>query len=313
MSEAELHVLRARLNGGIRNKAVRGELRRGLPVGFVWGDADGEVRFHPDEAVVTAIRSIFAKFAETGSARRVWLWFRSEGLPFPMQMHQGHDIRWVDPSYTAIHHVLTNPVYAGAYTYGKTRTETVLDAGGERHKRIRHLPRSDWQVLIPNHHPGFIDWETYEANQARIAQNTRSGPHKEDGAVREGSALLQGLGRCGHCGRRLRTHYHGRLSSSGAVRQFIEEALDVPPASESSGRKTCPRLRSGGGRDECQPHRSHPAGNSGRDAHRRRREQAEPRGAWCQVPGAVSCSACCRRSLTALRHPSGGAHARGSD
>ncbi len=89
MSEAELHVLRARLNGGIRNKAARGELRRGLPVGFVWGDADGEVRFPPDEAVVAAIRTIFAKFTETGSARRVWLWFRSEGLPFPLQMHQG--------------------------------------------------------------------------------------------------------------------------------------------------------------------------------------------------------------------------------
>src|SRR5579864_4964843 len=157
MSEAELHVLRARLNGGIRNKAARGELRRGLPVGFVWGEADGEVRFHPDEAVVTAIRNVFAKFAETGSARRVWLWFRSEGLPFPLQMHQGHDIRWVDASYTAIHHVLTNPVYAGAYAYGKTRTETVLDAGGGRHKRIRHLSRCDWQVLIPEHHPGFIE------------------------------------------------------------------------------------------------------------------------------------------------------------
>src|SRR5271155_3880880 len=83
MSEAELHVLRARLNGGIRNKAARGELRRGLPVGFVWGDADGEVRLHPDEAVVSAIRNVFARFAETGSARRVWLWFRSEGLGFP--------------------------------------------------------------------------------------------------------------------------------------------------------------------------------------------------------------------------------------
>jgi DNA invertase Pin-like site-specific DNA recombinase/predicted DNA-binding transcriptional regulator AlpA len=215
MSEAELHVLRARLNGGIRNKAARGELRRGLPVGFVWGDADGEVGFHPDEAVITAIRSIFTKFAETGSARRVWLWFRSESLPFPLQMHQGHDIRWVDASYTAVHHVLTNPVYAGAYAYGKTRTETVLDAAGGRHKRIRHLPRSEWQVLIPDHHPGFIDWRTFEANQARLMQNTRPGPHKEDGAVREGSALLQGLSRCGHCGRRLRTHYRGRLSAPG--------------------------------------------------------------------------------------------------
>jgi DNA invertase Pin-like site-specific DNA recombinase len=215
MSEAELHVLRARLNGGIRNKAARGELRRGLPVGFAWGDADGEVRFHPDEAIMTTIRNVFARFAETGSARRVWLWFRSEGLTFPLQMHQGGRIRWVDASYTAIHHVLTNPVYAGAYAYGKTRQETTLDAAGVRRKHIRHLPRSEWQVLITEHHPGFIDWQTYEANQARLARNTRPGPHKVGGAVREGSALLQGLASCGHCGRRLHTHYRGRNSSPG--------------------------------------------------------------------------------------------------
>ena len=223
MSEAELHVLRARLNGGIRNKAARGELRRGLPVGFVWGDADGEVRFHPDEAVVTAIGNVFARFAETGSARRVWLWFRSERLTFPLQMHAHADIRWVEASYTAIHHVLTNPVYAGAYVYGKTRQETTLDAAGARKKRIRHLPRSEWQVLIQvliqEHHEGFIDWQTYEANQDRIARNTRPRPHndpsKASGAVREGSALLQGLASCGHCGRRLRTHYRGRSSAPG--------------------------------------------------------------------------------------------------
>jgi DNA invertase Pin-like site-specific DNA recombinase len=215
MSEAELHVLRARLNGGIRNKAARGELRRGLPVGFVWGEADGETRFHPDEAVVTAIRNVFARFAETGSVRRVWLWFRSEGLTFPLQMHQGAEIRWVEASYTAIHHVLTNPVYAGAYAYGKSRQETMLDAAGVRRKRVRQLPRSEWQVLIPDHHPGFIDWQTYEANQDRIARNTRPGPHKVGGAVREGSALLQSLASCGHCGRRLHTHYRGRNSAPG--------------------------------------------------------------------------------------------------
>ena len=215
MSEAELHVLRARLNGGIRNKAARGELRRGLPVGFVWGEADGEVRFHPDEAVVAAIRNVFASFAQTGSARRVWLWFRSEGLTFPLQMHQGAEIRWVEASYTAIHHVLTNPAYAGAYAYGKSRRETTLNASGVRGKRVRKLPRSEWQVLIPDHHPGFIDWRTYEANQDRIAQNTRPGPHKAGGAVREGSALLQGLAACGHCGRRLHTHYRGRSSAPG--------------------------------------------------------------------------------------------------
>jgi DNA invertase Pin-like site-specific DNA recombinase/predicted DNA-binding transcriptional regulator AlpA/uncharacterized protein YndB with AHSA1/START domain len=215
MSEAELHVLRARLNGGIRNKAARGELRRGLPVGLVWGEEDGEVCFHPDEAVVTAIRNVFVRFAETGSARRVWLWFRSEGLKFPLQLHQGGGIRWVEASYTAIHHVLTNPVYAGAYAYGKTRQETILDAAGMRRKRLRRLPRSEWQVLIPEHHPGFIDWQSYEANQKRIAQNTRPGPHKAGGAVREGGALLQGLAHCGHCGRRLHTHYRGRHAAPG--------------------------------------------------------------------------------------------------
>jgi len=215
MSEAELHVLRARLNGGIRNKAAKGELRRGLPVGFVWGEEDGEVRFHPDEAVGTAIRQILAHFAETGSARRVWLWFRSEGLKLPLQMHQGGEIRWVEASYTAIHHVLTNPVYAGAYVYGRTRQEIVLDAAGGRKKRLRHLPRAEWQVLIREHHPGFIDWQTYEANQERLAHNMRPGPHKAGGAVREGAALLQGLARCGHCGRRLHTHYRGRNASPG--------------------------------------------------------------------------------------------------
>ncbi len=215
MSEAELHVLRARLNGGIRNKAKRGELRRGLPTGFVWGDTEGEVLFHPDEAVVDAIRTIFARFAETGSARRVWLWFRDQELKLPLQMHAHAEIRWVEASYHAVHQVLANPVYAGAYVYGKTRTEQTLDAAGVRRKRIRVLPREEWQVLIKDHHPGYIDWQTYEANQQRIAKNTRPGPHKAGGAVREGSALLQSLAACGHCGRRLRTHYTGRTSSPG--------------------------------------------------------------------------------------------------
>src|SRR5213079_2684150 len=89
------------------------------------------------------------------------------------------------------------------------------NATGERKRRVRHLPRAEWQVLIPEHHPGFIDWQTYEANQERIAKNTRPGPHKVGGAVREGSALLQSLASCGHCGRRLHTHYRGRSSAPG--------------------------------------------------------------------------------------------------
>jgi DNA invertase Pin-like site-specific DNA recombinase len=216
MSEAELHVLRARLLGGIRNKAARGELRRGLPVGFVWGEEDGEVRFHPDEAVCAAIRTVFARFAELGSVRRVWLWLRTEGLSFPMQTRYGGGVRWVDPSYIAVYHVLTNPVYAGAYAYGKSRHEVTLDASGARKKRVRKLPRSQWSVLIPSHHEGFIDWGTYESNRARITANTHPQLHQSGGgAVREGSALLQGLAVCGQCGRRLRTHYTGRTASAG--------------------------------------------------------------------------------------------------
>jgi DNA invertase Pin-like site-specific DNA recombinase len=215
MSEAELHILRARLEGGIRNKAARGELRRGLPVGFVWGDDDGEVRFHPDEAVTSAIRAVFTRFAELGSVRQVWLWFRSEGLSFPLQTHGVDGIRWVAPTYTAIHHLLTNPVYAGAYVYGRTRRERYVTTDGTIQQRIRRLPRPEWGVLLPNHHEGFIDWETYEANQARIDRNVHPHPHLPGGAVREGAALLQGLATCGHCGRRLHTHYSGRSAAPG--------------------------------------------------------------------------------------------------
>jgi DNA invertase Pin-like site-specific DNA recombinase len=215
MSEAELHVLRARLNGGIRNKAARGELRRGLPVGFVWGEQDGEVLLHPDEAVTGAIRTVFERFAEMGSARQVWLWFRSQALPFPLQTNALLEIRWVTATYTAIHQVLTSPVYAGAYVYGKTRQERYVDEQGHLRKRLRRLPPSKWAVLLRDHHEGFIDWQTYAANQQRLASNTRPRPHEPGGAVREGAALLQGLATCGHCGRRLSVFYSGRSSSPG--------------------------------------------------------------------------------------------------
>jgi DNA invertase Pin-like site-specific DNA recombinase len=218
MSEAELHIIRARLDGGIRNKAARGELRRGLPVGFVWGEQDGEVLFHPDEAVANSVRTVFERFAEFGSARRVWLWFRSESLLLPLQIMPAGlpgPVKWVAPTYTALHHILTNPVYAGAYTYGKTKYERYVDEHGAVRKRIRHLPMDQWAVLIRGHHPGYIDWATFEANQARLDSNTRPRPHESGGAVREGAALLQGLATCGHCGRRLHVHYRGRNSAPG--------------------------------------------------------------------------------------------------
>jgi DNA invertase Pin-like site-specific DNA recombinase len=215
MSEAELHVLRARLNGGIRNKAARGELRRGLPIGLIWGEADAEVLLHPDEAVSGAIRAVFERFAEMGSARQVWLWFRQQGLHFPLQSSTLPELRWVTPSYTKIHEVLSNPVYAGAYVYGKTRCERYVDITGRVRKRMRHLPRTEWSVVIRDHHPGFIDWATFEANQLRLAQNIHPRPHQAGGAVREGAALLQGIAKCGCCGRGLRVYYKGRHSAPG--------------------------------------------------------------------------------------------------
>jgi Recombinase/Recombinase zinc beta ribbon domain len=220
MSESELHVLRQRLEGGIRNKAARGELRRALPVGFVWGEKEGEIRFHPDEAVTGAIHTVFAKFMELGSARQVWLWFRSENLSFPMHplglvpsLLTCHQLRWVPPSYAAIYNVLSNPVYAGAYVYGKTRNERYIDEQGTVRNRTLHLPKEEWPVFLPGHHQGFIDWPTFEAIQARLQTNFPAKLHQAGCALREGSALLQGLALCGNCGRRLHIAYQGTNST----------------------------------------------------------------------------------------------------
>jgi DNA invertase Pin-like site-specific DNA recombinase len=215
MSEAELHVLRARLLGGIRNKAARGELSRGLPVGLVRGEGDGEVLLHPDESVSAAIRAVFERFAEMGSARRVWLWFCSQGLRFPLHSNTLQEIRWVTPTYTKIHQVLTNPFYAGVYVYGRTQQLSYIDDGGRVRKRVKKRPRTEWPVFIHDHHAGYIDWPTFEANQKRLGQNTRPRPHQRGGAVREGTALLQGIAACGGCGRPLKVHYRGRHSTPG--------------------------------------------------------------------------------------------------
>lgn len=220
MSEAELHILRGRLDGGIRNKAARGELRRALPVGLVWGEKEGEIRFHPDEAVTGAIRTIFDKFTELGSARQVWVWFRSQHLSFPLHplgivpsLATCHQLRWITPTYTAIYNVLSNPVYAGAYVYGKTRNERYVDEQGTVRKRIRHLPKEEWSVFLPGHHEGFVDWTTYETIQTRLRSNIHATLHQAGRALREGSALLQGIVVCGYCGRRLRVAYQGTNAS----------------------------------------------------------------------------------------------------
>ena len=217
MAESELHVLRARLEGGIKNKAARGELRRGLPVGLIWGETDGEIRFHPDEAVTGVLAATFDRFAVCGSVRATWLWLRAEGLRWPLQKvaytRRGSgipEITWVEPTYHAVHTTLTHPAYAGAYVYGRTRKERYLDPSGALRQRARRLPRDQWEVLIPDHHPGFTDWDTYQANQARIGTNIRPQARQPGtGAVREGCALLQGLATCGTCGRKLAIFYAG--------------------------------------------------------------------------------------------------------
>ena len=130
-----------------------------MPVGYVWGEAPGEVLCDPNEEVVLAIRNVFARFAELGAAWRVWLWFLDEGLSLPARNPPGGPLRWVRPSFAAIRQLLTNPVYAGAYVFGKTRTEHALDAHGVlRSRRVRLQARSDWQVFLPDHHEGYVDW-----------------------------------------------------------------------------------------------------------------------------------------------------------
>ncbi|MGH2872482.1 MAG: recombinase family protein [Solirubrobacteraceae bacterium] len=210
MSEAELHVLRARLQGGIRNKAERGELRKALPVGLVWGQEEGEILLDGDEAIRGAIQTIFDRFAELGSVRQVWLWMRRESIQFPLRRWERDELQWVAPTYHQIHSVLESPVYAGAYVFGKTRRERYVDEHGQTRQRMRRLPQAEWGVLIWEHHPGYIDKATYETNRARIAANTRPRAHQAEGAVREGSALLQGIAVCGRCGRKLKVHYQGR-------------------------------------------------------------------------------------------------------
>jgi Recombinase len=168
---------------------------------------------HPDEAVTGVITAIFGRFAVCGSVRGTWLWLRDQGLKFPLQPGayvRGTEIIWTEPTYHAVHNVLTHPAYAGAYTFGRSRQEKRVSEDGVLRVRRRVLPQGEWEVLIKDHHRGFIDWDTYQANQHKIRQNIRPMAHQPGtGAVREGCALLQGLATCGTCGRKLAVYYDG--------------------------------------------------------------------------------------------------------
>ncbi|MGH2909018.1 MAG: recombinase family protein, partial [Solirubrobacteraceae bacterium] len=208
MSEAELHVLRARLRGGSLHKAGKGELRLPLPAGYEY-DQQGTVRVTPDEAVADAIATVFAYFEELQSARQVMLRLLAEERKLPRRARTDCQVRWTTASYKAIHDILTNPVFAGAYAYGRKRTERRVTAGVVTEHQ-RRAPREEWHVCIEDHHAGYITFERYLANQQRLRSNWRPPRGESGGAAREGRALLQGLIRCGRCGRRMQVGYSGK-------------------------------------------------------------------------------------------------------
>jgi DNA invertase Pin-like site-specific DNA recombinase len=208
MSEAELHMLRARLRGGSLHKAGKGELRLPLPAGYEY-DETGAVRITPDEAVADAISTVFAYSDQLSSARQVMLRLLEEDRKLPRRSSSDRQVRWVTATYKAIHDILTNPVYAGVYAYGRKRTERRVENGVVR-ERQRRAPREEWHVCIPDHHAGYISFERYLANQERLRANWRPPRGEGGGAAREGRALLQGLIRCGRCGRRMQVGYSGK-------------------------------------------------------------------------------------------------------
>ncbi|WP_433520636.1 recombinase family protein [Nocardia pseudovaccinii] len=209
MSEAELHFLKARLRGGQLSKARRGELVMPLPVGLV-RDGTGTVTLDPDASVQGAVARVFDTFDATGSALAVVKAFAADELLFPRRLATGPrkgELSWGELEHSRVLQVLHNPRYAGAFFYG--RHAHARKPGGGQSTRV--LPREEWTVLITDAHVGYIGWERFEANQARLAANaTAHGTDRRASPPREGPALLQGLVICGKCGGRMTVRYHQR-------------------------------------------------------------------------------------------------------
>jgi len=212
MSEAELHVLRARLRGGMLNKARRGELAMRLPVGFVYDTCD-RVVLNPDQQVQKSIRLLFDTFRRVGSAHATVRDFREQGLLFPKRLHGGPskgEIVWRPLSDSRVAEVLHNPRYVGAYVYGRrTQKKNAMDGS----TRTYFLPRDKWHAMIPNAHVGYIAWQEFERNQQVLEANARAKQANRKCPPREGPALLQGLAVCGVCGARMSVRYHQRRGS----------------------------------------------------------------------------------------------------
>ncbi len=209
ISEAELHVLRARLRGGILSKAQRGELKAPLPVGLLY-DAQQRVTLDPDRQVQQALRLFFATYERTGSASATVKHFREQGLLFPRRLRRGHrkgELVWGPLVESRALQILHNPRYAGAFFHGRTRTCKSKNG----HDSCRLVPPSEWHSLLPNTHPGYISWEEYQRNQQRLREGAQAhGSDRRCSPAGEGPALLQGLVLCGRCGQRMTVRYHRR-------------------------------------------------------------------------------------------------------
>ena len=216
MSQAELHFLRVRLQGGKLNKARKGQLRFPLPVGFIHAQPEGIV-LDPDQEVQGAVRLVFTTFGQTASAYGVVQHFAQQQLLFPKRSYGGvwnGQLRCGRLNHGRVLGLLRNPAYAGAYVFGRYRTCKSFSSTGQMHHTVRPMPLAEWQVNLPNQHPGYITWEEYLANQQRLAQNQTNGcPGAAGSPAREGPALLQGLLVCGQCGHRLSPRYVGEDGS----------------------------------------------------------------------------------------------------
>jgi excisionase family DNA binding protein len=219
MSEFELNLLRQRSLEAIHQKARRGELQFRLPVGFRWTQS-GKVEIDPDRRIQEAIRLVFAKVAELGSARQVLLWFRAEKTVLPaldLNSPGQTGVVWKLPAYNTIWHMIRNPMYAGAYAFGKTGTRTKVIDGRPRKSDGHCKPVDSWMVLIRDHHSGYIAWEQFERNQVMLTDNAHMKSRMEPKAGRGGRSLLAGLLRCRRCGRMLHVAYSG---SNGEVPRY---------------------------------------------------------------------------------------------
>jgi DNA invertase Pin-like site-specific DNA recombinase len=209
MSEAELHVLRARLQGGIHNKARRGELIIKPPVGLVY-NSEGVLVLDPDKQVQQSLRLLFETFRRTGSATATVKVFRKQGLLFPRRVSGGPqkgDLVWGALGHCQVLRILHNPRYAGAFVFGRHHSRKTVDG----RSRIVPVPREEWETLIPGAHASYLSWEDYEQNQKRLHESAQAmGSDRRKSPAREGPALLQGLIVCGRCGDRMTVRYHVR-------------------------------------------------------------------------------------------------------